>query len=303
MAYNQQYNNQQGQYQQQQYGQQQYGQQQYGQQQYVQQQYTEQPAPNYQQQPPVVYNQQPAQYNNTGNTASIAALTPKKEDRFKPTSQYKDIWAALLYFACLIGFTVLSYYGINALSKQSSSKSTSTLPTSSIPAGHIGGLLATSVVVGLILCVVYFMCMQRFAGKMIKISMVLTVLVNLAFAVFILFLRQFIFGIILLALAALWAWVFYSWRSRIPFAKLMLKTVTGVTARYKATFLTGLIGLLAGAAVAAWWLVSLVGVSVWQSTTDATTGKTTSNSGSYGIMIFMVYSSNPSSSSFIGRQK
>jgi hypothetical protein len=82
----------QGQYGQQQYGQQ--GHQTFGQEQYGQP-YGQQQQPY---QPPFQTNPSNLTYavqNDDGPTESITTLTPKKEDRFKPQSEYKDVWYLL----------------------------------------------------------------------------------------------------------------------------------------------------------------------------------------------------------------
>lgn len=63
-------------------------------------------------------------------------------------------------------------------------------------------------------------------------------------------------GAIILIMALIYAWIFYSWRHRIPFAKLMLKTVTKVTGQFPATLFTGFVGLLFGLGIAVLFLFS-----------------------------------------------
>jgi ABC-type multidrug transport system fused ATPase/permease subunit len=161
-------------------GQQQYGEQQYGQQQYGQQ-------PQFQQYPPPQ-----APMLNTGQTESIGSLIPKKEDRFKPTSEYKDVWAAILYFFSVAAFAALSYFGISKLlSVANQNNSAPNDGTQIFPgAGAMAGIIATAVFVGMGLCILYFMAMRQFTGKMIKISMVLTVVVNVIGVLFLLYLRN-----------------------------------------------------------------------------------------------------------------
>jgi hypothetical protein len=78
---------------------------------------------------------------------------------------------------------------------------------------------------------------------MIWTTGVLMILINLAIGIVFIMAGQWPGGIIMLLFTALWAWVFYSWRDRIPFAKVMLKTVTRVTGQFPATMFAGFIGL------------------------------------------------------------
>jgi hypothetical protein len=72
---------------------------------------------------------------------------------------------------------------------------------------------------------------------------VLMILMNIAIGIYFLFLRIYVGGVIMLVLTLIYAWIFYSWRHRIPFAKLLLKTVTRVTGQFPATMFSGFIGL------------------------------------------------------------
>jgi hypothetical protein len=85
--------------------------------------------------------------------------------------------------------------------------------------------------------------MISFAGKMIWATGVLTILIQLAVGVYLLLLQNWLAGGVMVFFAIIYAWFFYSWRNRIPFAKVMLKTVTRVTGQFPATMFSGFIGL------------------------------------------------------------
>jgi hypothetical protein len=76
----------------------------------------------------------------------------------------------------------------------------------------------------------------------------------------------------------------------------MLQTVMGITRLYPATYVAGVVGLLCGALIAAYWAISIFGVALWQSGTvlvkapsgTIITENRTSNS-LYGIWIFMIF--------------
>lgn len=91
---------------------------------------------------------------------------------------------------------------------------------------------------------------------MIWITGILMILINIAIGVLFLVIGSWIGGIIMLVFTLLYAWMFYSWRHRIPFAKLMLKTVTKVTGQFPATLFTGFVGLLFGLGFSALFIFS-----------------------------------------------
>lgn len=267
-------------YQQQQYPppQQQYGQQQqqyyppppqsggqYGQQQYQQQPYGQTPQPQYAP-PPQQYvaTQQPQHQQPHG---SYEELLPKKESRFK-TGEYKDLWATILWIVFVLGFAGISAVGIPNLSKANTTSSTTTPSTSTstesvdIPPAKIGVLIALSAVVGFALSLTYFYLLQRFAGKLIKASLIVSVAVTALFGVFMLYYGQFVAGIIWLLFAAIYAWCFYSWRHRIPFASAMLKAIASVTQKYPALLGVGVGGLILQFAFICWWVLTLTGIGI-----------------------------------------
>ncbi|KAJ3269818.1 putative choline transporter, neither null mutation nor overexpression affects choline transport [Terramyces sp. JEL0728] len=273
-------------YQQQPYGQQQYGQQPYQQQQYGQQQYGQSPygtpPPNTNQPPPQPYVYQSNEPLN--NNAPVQP--PKKEDRFK-SSKYKDIWAVGLWIICINylrdpAHTANTNSNSSGVAKRATT-STSSNPQFSVSTNNFIGVLVTSVGVGFIISVIYFFMMQKFAGTLIKITMILAIVMNFAVAALFFILGQFVTGIIMLVLAALTAWAYWSWRSRIPFAKVILKTVTSITKQFPATLGVGVVGLIVQMVFIVWWLFTLIGIDVLGN------NKVLSSGAVYGLSLYCVF--------------
>lgn len=208
------------------------------------------------------------------------------------------MWALIAWLALLAGFAGISAFGINHLNdtpitttssvSNINSKRIGTLPNISvgqvdIPADTVAFLVAISAVVGLVLSLLYFFLIQRFAGKMIKASLVVSILVTLAFAGYFAYLGQIIATIIWILFAALYAWCYWSWRFRIPFAKVMLKTITSITRLYPATIVVGVVGVLIQFAFCAWWIVTLVGIS------RATASGALSSGASYALYVYTLF--------------
>ena len=140
--------------------------------------------------------------------------------------------------------------------------------------------MATAVAFGAMITGAYFTAIQYFASQMIVTSLVISVLVHLAFAVLLFSVGGIIPGVIMLVLTLLTAYVYYSWRFRIPFAKVMLTTVVTITKRYPGTFVAAIIGLIVGAAMSAWWLVTVIGILIWSKTAGA---------GGYALVVFCMF--------------
>lgn len=193
------------------YGQQPYGQQPYGQQpqQYAQPQpYAQYPPQQYapQQYPPQPSNQKPPMQNQN---QSYDTLIPKKEDRFK-TSEYKDLWATILWVVFLIGFAGISYFSFKnadfAANSTSSSGNgtTKNAGTFKIESSDIGFVVAATAICGFVLSLLYFFAMQKFAGTLIKVTMVIAIVLNFVFAAIFFYLKAYIPAVMWLILALLY---------------------------------------------------------------------------------------------------
>jgi uncharacterized membrane protein affecting hemolysin expression len=93
---------------------------------------------------------------------------------------------------------------------------------------------------------------------MIVVTLVLTVIFNFAFAAYMYFVRSSIVIVVLFILfAVLYAVCAWSWRHHIPFAAIMLSTVSSVTQRYHGTIISSIIMSVVQAATQSWILLTV----------------------------------------------
>ncbi|KAJ3326206.1 putative choline transporter, neither null mutation nor overexpression affects choline transport [Boothiomyces sp. JEL0866] len=175
-------------------------------------------------QPPPVYFPSPTQPYFEQRPSQYQP--PKKESRFQQ-SVLKDGWATICWFIAMFGFAILSIF-----------------------------------VTGVILCVIFFLALQKFAGTLIKMTFLLSIFAYLVFA-----LISFVFGGILQGIFCILAagftfWIYNSWKFRIPFTKVLLNTVTTVTAKYYGMIICGVIGLGLQMFFTFWWAMALIGLTV-----------------------------------------
>lgn len=200
------------------------------------------------------------------------SLIPKKSDRFAPSS-YKDLWALILFVIFFIGFIAISAFSLHGLSlyKTINIQDENLMKTPQV--GHVIGVLLTTISVGFALSFGYFMAMKRFAGKMITTSLYASIAVQFLMAILCLVaylkypqqIGYAIGAVVFLLLGILWIWAFQYWKTRIPFARVMLKTVTGVITQYPATLTVGVVALLVQAVFSTWWILTLAGFAqVWR---------------------------------------
>ncbi|KAJ3011684.1 putative choline transporter, neither null mutation nor overexpression affects choline transport [Thoreauomyces humboldtii] len=230
-------------------------------------------------------------YGTQGGTAYAPPQGPvyqEDSEKFQPASKYKDLWAAIVFLVTMLVWIVVVVTGLRHIKSTNnntnpgdanSADGTFVVP----PVGTIVGILAASVGTGLILSVVYFVCMQRFAGKLIKASLILNVLILVALAAVFAAERQYLACVIWLLMAGLSAYIFWSWRYRIPLAKILLKTVTSVTGQFPATLLIGVIALVLSSIFNALWIASFAGMMQYFDFNN------TSSAFRYLTIVFMLF--------------
>lgn len=285
------------------YGQPPYGQAPYGQAPYGQQM-PQMPMPNqygqgYYQPPPQGYYGQPAPPASTQKpytevdvdnkpTASNTGDFKKSKIEFNDKPKYQDVWASFLHLCTVILTVLISVYSIknmdmnrlfnnqpqttkpsskyNNYSTTSSSNNGYYYKRSSKEVGNLDIIILSGSAIGaaVLMTIFYMFLIQRFAGKMIKGTFIISIVLNIIYA-FLAFLANPIIGFIMIIFAGLYVLCYFFWKSRIPFAKVMLKTVTSVTKKFPATIFVGFIGCV----VASLWygliMVTIVAsMSYWQ---------------------------------------
>lgn len=208
---------------------------------------------------------------NPGKMDSSAVLVNNTEDfkkskiEFNEKPEYQDVWATILYICTVLvtlglaGFTIPKLGDENLLNSNSNSTSSSTSSssnnynsnsnkynkrsndddTTSIAEACI--MLGSGIISSAVLTFFYVVLMQKHAGHMIKGTFIISIILNLIYAV-ISFIANPFMGLIMLIFAVIYALCYFFWKKRIPFAKVMLKTVTSVTRKFPATIFVGFLG-------------------------------------------------------------
>ncbi|KAJ3315644.1 putative choline transporter, neither null mutation nor overexpression affects choline transport [Boothiomyces sp. JEL0838] len=127
---------------------------------------------------------------------------------------------------------------------------------------RLSGLFFTTAVTGAVLCFVFFLALQKFAGTLIKVTFLLSIFAYLTLALISFVYGGIIQGIFCVLAAGVTYWIYNSWRFRIPFTKILLNTVTTVTAKYYGMIVSGAVGLCFQMLFTFWWAMTLVGLTV-----------------------------------------
>ncbi|KAJ3123852.1 putative choline transporter, neither null mutation nor overexpression affects choline transport [Nowakowskiella sp. JEL0407] len=170
-------------------------------------------------------------------------LQTSSGEKFSKNSKFKDVWATILFLIHLGGFGVGAYLGLIELLYQIRDPKSSTL----------GITLGSSVGAAAVFSLIYYFWMQRFTGKMIHVTFILAVLIFAGFAVYMIYIRNYIGGILTGIFALIYAFMYFGMRSRIPFAKVMLRSVCSVTNKYPGMLAVALSGMILSIAYNALW--------------------------------------------------
>jgi len=277
----------------------------------------------YGQQPPYGYGQPPSGKPHEVDMTNVKpTLDPKKNSKieFNEKPKYQDVWATLLYLLTL-GVTIAlgvvgipninmdNMYSSNDIKKNqhNSYSSTSTHSNYGNNYSNYGNnysnygnsyykrsasgksltdiviMIGSSLAAAAIMTLFYMTLIQKFTGKMIKGTFIISIIMNFIYAGIAFLTKNFILGIIMGIGALLYVLCYFFWRSRIPFAKVMLKTVTSVTKKFPATIFVGFLGCIVAALWYGFIALTLVGAITYIRTEKNETA-------AYIAYVFLIFS-------------
>ncbi|PHH87553.1 hypothetical protein CDD83_8706 [Cordyceps sp. RAO-2017] len=211
---------------------------------------------SYPQEPPPQYSFHPPQPNDDKYTFDSAFKVQKPK--------YNDVWAGILLILVFCGYVVISAVTINGAFFANGRPGRGIYDNSndfSLNSNTII-LFAFVLVVALVFSYAYVWLARIFPKQFIWLTGILNICWALGTALFYLYKRYWSAGIVFLIMAVFTIVAFLSWRSRIPFSALMLKTTITVSKRYGHVYLVSLLGGLVAIAFSAWYAVTLVAIYV-----------------------------------------
>ncbi|KAJ2002490.1 putative choline transporter, neither null mutation nor overexpression affects choline transport, partial [Coemansia thaxteri] len=234
---------------------------------------SQQPQQYNQYQQPQQYNQyqppQQQQYSQPPPAAADMHYPPqdfasfngdfKGAKQYNRTPKYRDLWAALLFLAHFALFVVMAVLFIRALPSTAFKYSGQLKYTKDFYSWPTMIMWLCVLLVSIVFSVIYLMVMQMFAGQMLIISFWFSVLVMIGTGVYYLAAKIWFAGALMLIFGVFYALMWFSWRHRIPFSKLVLQTVCRITRRFPSTMVISLVFLIVQTVYSALWSLSLVG--------------------------------------------
>ncbi|RIA90683.1 plasma-membrane choline transporter-domain-containing protein [Glomus cerebriforme] len=221
------------------------------------------------------YNQPPTyehNYSNYGREPEYGQVHSTVAEKWNRKPKFQDLWAVILFIIHFIGFIVLSYIGIKELMNKKNQNNTS--PNNPNDPNNPDGtpnieikldsasLIALLVVVGIfgfVISLLYMLLMQRFPKPLIRITLYLSIAFYFAAAAAFALFKQYISAIFLAIFGIFYLICAFTWRDRIPFAAILLETITTLTKKYYGTIIMGFVGLIVQVGWSIWWIVTLIG--------------------------------------------
>ncbi|KAI9296904.1 DUF580-domain-containing protein, partial [Neoconidiobolus thromboides FSU 785] len=200
------------------------------------------------------------------------------DNKFEGKKSFNDVWAAILFIVHLAAFVVLSVFMIRAINFRSFRNSNDGFGNYNTFIG-LGSAGVVSGVLGLL----YVFLMQLI---LIIISFWFSALLYLAIGAYYIYLRVYVVGVIMMVFAVIYAFLWFSWRSRIPFSTIMLKNVSLFTRHYPGTIFISFIFLVLSIAYTIYWAFTVIFIVV----NGRTVQECKTNPALYAIYVFTAFS-------------
>ncbi|KAJ2802577.1 pH nine-sensitive protein 1 [Coemansia helicoidea] len=173
--------------------------------------------------------------------------------------KFRDLWAAVVFLAQLALFAVLAGIFIKAL-PASTFKGAGGMRGATTFYSQPTMIMWLCVLLGSIaFSVVYLGLMQMFARQMLVVSFWFAVVSMVGTGAYYLAARIWFAGAIMVIFGVFYALMWFSWRHRLPFSRLVLETVCHITRRFPSTIVVSLVFLVVQAAYGALWALAFAG--------------------------------------------
>ncbi|KAJ3144567.1 putative choline transporter, neither null mutation nor overexpression affects choline transport [Geranomyces variabilis] len=243
-----------------------------------------------------------ADVNHSGHGEADGLLGGQSE-KFNRSPAYKDVWATVLFIVhlgLLVALTVAGYKvtipepqpeipppSRHRPDHQRPYESPATEP--SVPIGDYpalsdaGPIFAAAILGGFGFSVLYVIAMRRYASQLITASFVANTLVSGVLGLFYLVSGAMIPAFFALAYAAIHVFMYFMYRSRMEFSRVMLENVINIVDQYRATFVASLLGAVVQTFWVLTWLVSAIAGARLVQATDNDAAK-------YAVITYITFS-------------
>ncbi|KAJ6625642.1 plasma-membrane choline transporter-domain-containing protein, partial [Mycena sp. CBHHK59/15] len=220
--------------------------------------------------------------------------SPYDGDRFKPKKRINDPIVLVLFVLQFLGFAALSGIAISSWIKDGGlggglGKGNTGTAVSLNQSTIYLLLLVTAAAV--LLSTVYLMLVRAFTKTIMHITLILSIVLNIAICVYYWLTKYYSGAIIFTIIAVFSVLSYFGFRSRIPLASLLLQVVIDVSKHHISVYVVAFVALIIQAALAVWFTFAAIATyAKWTpgnpscSTSSCSSGKVT------GLIFFEVFS-------------
>lgn len=182
---------------------------------------------------------QPPTYAHEEN----APLIPKAntDGKFSTEARFNDVWATVLFLLNIGGFAALNVYSFKSYANNLANPFTVLEDGTQVATNafaidpSLSILILSSIAVSFAMAFGYFILIQRRTAFLVKFSFFFSVFVTIGMGALQILSGNVFWGGLFLISGILVLFLYKLWASRMPFAVLLLQTVTSVTRKYPGT--------------------------------------------------------------------
>ncbi|KAJ2493251.1 putative choline transporter, neither null mutation nor overexpression affects choline transport [Coemansia sp. RSA 2050] len=183
----------------------------------------------------------------------------KGAKQYNRAPKFRDLWAALLFLAHFALFVVMAVLFVKALPSSAFKYSGQLQHTKNFYSWPTMIMWLCVLLSSIVFSVLYLLFMQMFAGQMLVISFWFSVVVMIGTGAYYLAAKIWFAGALMVIFGIFYALMWFSWRHRIPFSKLVLQTVCRITRQFPSTMVISLAFLVIQTAYSALWSLAFAG--------------------------------------------
>ncbi|OAC98451.1 hypothetical protein MUCCIDRAFT_44729 [Mucor lusitanicus CBS 277.49] len=236
------------------------------------------------------YYPPPPTFNNNNNNATYGdqvhqPYTPG--EKIKPAKGWNDVWATILWLCNLGAFIGLAVVALRTYTSHKGSyngvQSENAYPGLTFDTSTLM-IFGFSAIVGFGISFLYLIFANMFPRPLIIVTFIGSIIVYFGVTIYYFVKHYYSAAIVFLIFSCLYVACFFWWKSRIPFATVMLQTITSITRSHPSTIIIGIISLIIQTAFSFLFMFTTIGIyQAWYSSAS-------NNSQLNCAMVFLVFS-------------
>ncbi|KAN0066373.1 pH nine-sensitive protein 1 [Thecaphora frezii] len=208
--------------------------------------------------------------------------------RLEPKPKWNDVPFLILFLCVFGGFIAISVISLRAYATSGVNE---TIGRGNVAGSTLNGHTAVMWLlccgIALVLSAVYLFLVRTFTTFILEATLLLTTLANVAYAVYLWVRGSTSAAIIFTVFAVLSVIAYFFMRSRIPFAKILLRAIIRAADQYKSAYVVALSGLVVQTAFSAWVSYTIVAMYQRFEPSGSASGSSASNGTVIGLFVFI----------------